>query len=477
MARLLNGWQQAGEGPVHERLATVLGSLLLDGRLAVDIQVPSERDLAAQLRVSRGTVAAAYARLREDGFLASRPGAGNWTVLPRRCNRSTTPLGPAVSPSPGLLDLAVAVAPPAQQAVTTAFAEAVRALDTAMLDSGTSHGHGYYPVGIQALRTVVADRYAQRGAPTTPEQILITAGAQGAIHILSRLLLRSGDLVMVEQPTYPNAVDAFRRSRARLISVPVTQCSWDMTHVSEMLTGARPRLAYLILDFHNPTGAVLSEDYREELTATAQRSSTVIVVDETQAELALDCLSMPRPLSAFGSDDRVISVGSLSKVFWGGLRVGWIRAAPALIAQMALDRSSIDLASPVVEQLAAVYLLNHLGHLLPERLRDLAHRRETLLTALATYSPHWTWTRPPGGLSVWVRLDRPISTALADAAERYSVRIPPGPRFGLDGAMEQFLRIPYSLPTNDLERAVARLYAAERDVVSAIEKRHGRQSA
>lgn len=466
LTRLLNGWQEAGDGAIHQRLAVILASLLLDGRLPVHARLPSERDLATQLRVSRATVAGAYSRLRDEGLLVSRPGAGNWTTLPARGNRGIAPLAPGILPEPGLLDLAIAVAPPPMETVTQAFASAVASLGDVLADDRALNAHGYHPAGIPQLREAVAARYTQRGAPTTPGQIFVTVGAQGAIHLLSRLLATRSDTIVVEQPSYPNAVDALRRTGARLVPVPVTTQGWDIEQLTGTLARTSPALAYLMPDFHNPAGAVLSATDRHALVSAAAESSVTLLIDETHAELDLDGVVMPPPVAAFDKRSRVISVGSLSKVFWGGLRVGWIRAAPDLVRRMALDRSSIDLAGPVVEQMAAAYLLDHLAELLPPRLADLASRRDALVTAMEKWLPHWSFTRPAGGQSVWARLPQPISTALADAAERYAVRLVPGPRFGLDGTLERFLRVPFSLQPADLEQAVARLADAEQEVIS-----------
>jgi DNA-binding transcriptional MocR family regulator len=209
----------------------------------------------------------------------------------------------------------------------------------------------------------------------------------------------------------------------------------------------------------------MSNEDRDRLVAVAQRFNTLLVIDETMTELSLDGQS-PLPVAAFDRHDGVVSVGSLSKVLWGGLRVGWIRSSPDLVAELAIARSRIDLAGPVVEQLAAAHLIRTLDEQLPPRLATLRENRAALVSALQTQLPRWAVTSPAGGLSLWVALDRPISTALADAAEQYGVRIAPGPRFGLDGMLERFLRIPFSLPAADLVEAVRRLAVAERDVLA-----------
>jgi DNA-binding transcriptional MocR family regulator len=461
VARLLDGWQQAGYGPAHRRLATVLGSLLLDGRLPVNARLPSERDLAGHLRVSRATIAAAYARLREEGFAFSRVGAGNWTTLPPRSNRGVAPLLPGLE-NQHLVDLAIAVATPDPGVVGDAFVWAASELRVVLGDRRAAGG--YYQAGIPALREAVAERYTAQGVPTTADQIFVTVGAQGAIHLLASRMA-GGARVLIEQPTYPNAVDTFRSAGAQLVAVPVSGTGWQLDQFVDAMERVRPDLAYLIVDFHNPTGAVMPNEDRARLVAAARRYGTLLIIDETMAELAIDG---PKPLlvPTFDRHENVITLGSLSKLLWGGLRVGWIRSSKKLVSEMAMERSRIDLAGPVVEQLAAAWLIQQLETLLPVRIAELRERRDVLISAVRTRLPHWELTRPAGGLSLWVTMDRPISTALADAAERYGLRVAPGPRFGLDGMLERFLRIPYSLPPGDLVQAVERLAAAEEDVVS-----------
>jgi DNA-binding transcriptional MocR family regulator len=156
----------------------------------------------------------------------------------------------------------------------------------------------------------------------------------------------------------------------------------------------------------------------------------------------------------------VITIGSMSKAFWAGLRVGWVRADPGLVAQLQAARGPSDLASPVVEQLASAWLLERADSLLPARRESLIRRRDTLAAALAGHLPAWSFRLPAGGLSLWARLDAPVSSALAHAAERHRLRLVPGPRFGTGGSLEGYLRLPFALPEAELLDAAARLAAA-----------------
>lgn len=470
LARLLVGWPDSGRGPAYERLARVTAALLLDGRLLPHTRLPAERDLARALGVSRTTVTAAYARLRDDGFLLSRQGAGSWTVLPARPSRSLAPLGfrPDGDRDDGSLDLAIAAPGPAPELLGGAVAEAGRLFAAELARAGlgtTSAGHGYYPAGLPMLRDAVAARFTARGVPTTAEQILITAGALGAVHLAARRLLSGRDVALVEQPTYPNAVDALRRTGTRLVGLPVSSDGWDPDLLAAAFAQARPRVAYMIPDFQNPTGALLDVGGRERLVAAARAAGSVLLCDETLVDLPLDGQERPPPLAAFDTDDRVVTIGSLSKAVWGGLRIGWLRGQRRLIEELAAERSTIDLAGPVYEQYLAAVVLGGLDALLPARRTDLAARRDVLIEELAARLPEWRWRTPGGGLALWVRLDAPMSTALADAGERHGLRLAAGPRFGLDGTLERFLRIPYTLAPDDLIEAVRRLAAARADAL------------
>jgi len=176
---------------------------------------------------------------------------------------------------------------------------------------------------------------------------------------------------------------------------------------------------------------------------------------------------MPAPLAAWDPSGQVITIGSMSKAFWAGLRVGWVRADPGLTAQLQAVRGPSDLASPVVEQLAAAWLLERADSLLPARRESLTDRRDALAAALAGHLPSWGFTVPAGGLSLWARLDAPVSSALAHAAERYRLRLVPGPRFGAAANLEGYLRLPFTLPEAELLDAVDRLAAARASIGQA----------
>ncbi|MFE0176919.1 PLP-dependent aminotransferase family protein [Streptomyces sp. NPDC059002] len=452
LAALLHG--AAGEHPGYRALAHGVRTLLLDGRVPLHTRLPAERELATALAVSRATVTAAYDVLREGGYARSRRGAGTWTELPEGQRPASVAAFPA---GDGVLDLAVAAPGAPEPELTAALGAAA-----AML-AEHAPTPGYHPYGIPELRAAVAERFTRRGLPTLPDQILITTGAQHALSLTLSLLGRPGDRVLVENPSYPNALDAIRGAGLRAVPVPVSEDGWDSGLVESSLRQAAPRLAYLVPDFQNPTGNLMPREQRVRILETARATGTWLLIDETIADIALDG-PPPAPfasLAPHGAGEQVVTVGSLSKSHWGGLRIGWVRAGSRLVTELAMKRVPSDMATPVIEQLVALHLLRGMGDVLRERLPRLRAQRDALAASLARHLPEWRWQVPPGGLSLWVDLGRPVASALARAALDHGVRIEGGSRFGADpGTHEHRLRVPYTLSADLLEQAAQRLAAA-----------------
>jgi hypothetical protein len=460
-ARLLGDWRPPGGRGVTAALADRVRLLVLDGRLPLETRVPAERELAVALDVSRTTVAAAYEALREAGILRSRRGAGSWTQLPSTSldTGMTTPFSPHADRA--LFDLAHAALPAPSVELRAAAARAVEDLDAHL------GGHGYDLLGLPVLRAAVARRFTARGLPTGLDQVLVTTGGQAAIALVLAALVAPGDRVVVEHPTYPNALDAVAARGARCVPVPLDLRTtgaeaWDLDLVTAAVRDAAPRLAYLVPDHQNPTGALLDDAGRAELVALARRTGTTLLVDETLAELTLTGPT-PAPVATHGPHSpNVVTVGSMAKVVWGGLRIGWIRTAAPLIRRFGALRAAIDLGGPVLEQLVAARLVDDLDPLVRCRRAELATARDHLLGRLGETFPTWRPSHPSGGLSLWVDLGAPVSSRLVGAARRQDVLLAAGPRFGVAGAFERYLRVPYTLRHDRVDPALDRLAAAWR---------------
>ncbi|MFF4303309.1 PLP-dependent aminotransferase family protein [Streptomyces sp. NPDC001601] len=480
LARLLNSQQDrpAGPGtrrpPAYRALADGIRLLVLEGRVPVAARLPAERELALALSVSRTTVAAAYEALRAEGFLESRRGAGSWTAVPAGNPlpaRGLEPLPPEALGS--VIDLGTA-APPAPEPWLT------RAVQGALAELPPyAHTHGDYPAGLPVLRSMIAERYTARGIPTMPEQIMVTTGAMGAIDAICHLFGGRGERIAVESPSYANILQLMREAGARLVPVAMAEGlgGWDLDRWRQVLREAAPRIAYVVADFHNPTGALADDDQRRRLVDAARSAGTVLVADETMSELWLDDdVTMPRPVCGFDpAGSTVITVGSASKAFWAGMRIGWVRAAPDVIRSLVAARAYADLGTPVLEQLAVNWLFSTGGWAQAVDLRRAQARenRDALVTAVRRELPTWEFEVPKGGLTLWVRAGGLSGSRLAEAGERVGVRVPSGPRFGVDGAFEGYVRLPFTVGGAVAEEAAVRLAAAARLVESGASGGNG----
>lgn len=448
VATLVDGFDRS---PAYAGLADALTLLIGDGRIGVGLRLPSERELTDALAVSRTTVTRAYAALREAGYAEARQGAGTFTRVPGGRARAHDR---ALLPRPGdhdAIDLNCA-APSAPPGIAPAYADAAGELPAYL------GGHGYFPAGLPELQAAIAASYDVRGLPTDPDQIMVTPGALTAGAVVAQAFTSPGDRVLVESPTYPNATDALRHAGARLVPSVVDPEGWDLDAIAATLRQTAPRLAYLIPDFQNPTGRLMADAQREEVAAHLRRTRTVAVVDEAHQALALEGQRMPRPFAHFAPD--TITIGSASKAFWGGLRIGWIRAPHGQMERLTRARVSLDLGAPVLEQLVLVRLLASADEVLAANRARLREQRDVLAAAVADLLPDWRFHLPTGGLALWCRLPGTHGTALVAEAERHGVIIAPGPVFAAEGGLDSFVRIPWTRPADELAEAVRRVAAA-----------------
>ncbi len=452
---LLGDWR--GPGSAYESLAERVRLLIVDGRIAVDTRLPAERDLAERLGLSRTTVTAAYRHLREQGLLHSVRGSGSVARLPG---------APAMLPAPlesEYIDFSKA-APPSLPWLAEAARQAVEDLPAHLSDPG------FDLIGTPALRQAIADRYSVRGLPTSPEQIMVTIGAQHAIALLSRALVGRGDRAIIEAPTYPHAYEALRAAGARLVPVPVTPHGVSVDEheetadVVQAIRHSNPVAAYLVPDFHNPTGRSMSRSARTRVLDAAASQGTVVIADETTAELSID---RPGEFPPMAVDGPAVLVGSVGKTVWGGIRIGWIRAERPLIRRLLAVRSPGDLGTPILEQLLVTRLLGDMDRILELRSAQLRAGRDRLESLVSRLMPEWQVPHVDGGIVTWINLGAPVSSQLALAARREGLIIAAGPRFGIDGAFERFLRLPICYSPETTDAAVQALARAWRSLAQA----------
>jgi DNA-binding transcriptional MocR family regulator len=463
LADLLGRWPTA-DGALYRLLAARLGRLADTGELPAGVRLPPERALAAALSVSRNTVALAYQVLRDEGMAASRQGSGTRLVphrtTPAAVHRANGFFAGLLSGAPAF-DLSLAAVDCAPQ-VAAALHDPATVLDHAQRVRLTQ-GTGYLPFGQPELRAAIASMLTTfHGIPTTPQQVLVTTGAMQALDLLLRCEATPGQPVVTEEPTYPGFIDALHRSGARPVGVP----PGDVARLADAVGVHRPALAYLIPTHQNPTGLVLPAAERHEIITLAGRHPDVTFIDDmTLAEVPLGdggLMDGPPPLAALAPRlPNVVTVGSLSKTYWGGLRTGYVRAPEGIIARLAAAKSAADLGTPAYHQglVAAVVARSH-EEIVAYRAAWARERYTAMAAALTQYLPDWTWTAPEGGLTVWAR--RPgdaDSGGFCQAALRREVAVVPGRLLTVSAERSPWLRLAFTLPPGELTVAVKALAA------------------
>ncbi len=457
----LGDWA-VGHGPLFRQLARALAGAIERAAIGTTARLPAERVLAEALAVGRGTVVTAYDLLVGDGLVERRRGSGTFVVaagdlalLPAGREGSTLVhrlVDRSSVAEAAVIDLSISVLSDASSLPSELVA--ITADDLAAVVPDT----GYSPWGLPGLRTALAAHVSRWGLPTTAAEIVVTTGAQQAISAAAACWVRPGDVVVVDDPTYPGALAAFTAAGASLVGVPVDERGVRPGPLADALEAFGPALVYLQSSVHSPTGVVLSEPRRRTIAELVAAHRVPLVEDLALADLAWG--RSPPPIASFAPHAPIAVVGSLSKRYWGGLRVGWVRAPAPVALRFARVKATQDLGSSAISQVLAERLLRHDA---PAPIAAHRLRYEALASALRRELPSWTWPEPAGGLSVWVRLPGSgvEAAAFAQVALRRGVAVAtaealsPTPERHRDR-----LRLSFSAPVSLLEEGVRRLAAA-----------------
>lgn len=336
-------------------------------------------------------------------------------------------------------------------------AEAFRdAMDEALSGAGAGVALQYsVSEGYRPLRDWIAGQMAALGVPCTADNILITSGSQQALDYLAKLMIDPGDTVLLGWPTYLGALGAFNAYEPRYDRlVPGTNRPAADVAASAEAAGGRVKFAYLSVDFANPTGETLTLSQREAVLDLAETLDIAVVEDAAYQVLRYDGAAIP-PILALEvarkgriEECRTLYCGSFSKSLSPGLRVGWVCAAKPVIQRLVLMKQAADLHSPTLNQIATervarAHFADHVA-----RLRDTYRaRRDAMLAALARHMPAGVrWTRPEGGMFIWLTLPERMDGAdlLARSLETEKVAFVPGRAFFADGSNANTLRLSFS---------------------------------
>jgi len=462
LAGLLGPWRD-GKGPLATGLAQRLITLIDRGVLAAGAQLPTERALATQLGLARATTTAAYRQVKQAGRLESRQGSGTRIRRvpgappgPRGTNDMFSTLG-VTSPA-GVIDLSLAETPCV--AVTRAVLDT---LGAGWLSSRVQ-GTGYHPQGLPELRAALVAHLGDDGIATDADHLVITTGAQQAIALAARVLCPPGSTVLVEEASYPGALEVFRRLGVRVLSVPTDDRGPDPEALGALATRTRPALVYLVPVGNNPTARTITAHRLAQLADVCHRHSLPVLEDRTPAPLA-DPDDSPAPLFARLPAGQVVVIGSMSKVAWAGIRTGWA-ISPTLTRELVAARIADDLSGSIVTQSVALALVPHLRAMAAEVRAELAISQAALADALQRELPEWSGRDPDACAWRWVRLPGD-ARRLAEAAASNGVLVTPVTVFSPDSRLIDHIRIAAVAPPEVLRAGVSRL----RETWDALEQR------
>jgi DNA-binding transcriptional MocR family regulator len=430
---------------VAEQIKTHIG----DGRLPAGAQLPTIRQLAADLGVTRLTIQNVYNELQAGGWIEAQVGRG--TFVSRLVRPETLTPAPTLAPDDVLSDIlkvnqivgirAMATADPDPALFPTP--EFWHWL-TRLLPEAEALLCYRSPQGDPLLRVEVAALLKEQGITTIPDEIIITSGATQGLSLVAQALARPGDNVIVEQPTFLGFLHILKAHNLQPLGVPLDGEGPDLARLEHLLQNHRPRFYYTIPNFHNPTGICMSSQRRRDLLSLTKSYGLTLVEDDIYGQLAYDA-PPPFPLKVLDDAGSVVYLSSFSKNLAPGLRIGYVVAGAQLCPQLLTLRRAADLCGPALMQRALAGFLGDGG--LKRHLRRVIttyrERRDILLEALQAYMPEPVrWLRPAGGFCCWLTLPRSgVPGELYRAALKRGLAITPGEAFLVEPEPDEQVRL------------------------------------
>ncbi len=471
--------------PLFVQIRDQIRDQIASGILRQGERIPPTRELATRLGVHRTTVANAYDELQAEGWIAGHVGRGTFVAegaKPATGNAGKPERAPAGGNN-GLAWSSLLVPEPAEEMLENLMPEPPRG---ALSFLAARPSEEFFPVedfrracntvlkregrrllqlgpseGYRPLREWLKDWLREEGISVEPDQILITNGCQQALDLAAKALVRPGDAVALENPIYPGAVSVFRRAGGRLVGVPVRSDGLDLQALEMLLEQAKPKVLLLTPNYQNPTGTTLTVGVRKRILELATAHRVAVVEDNIYGGLHLRGPAWP-PLKALDKSGIVIYLNSFSKICFPGLRVGWCVAAPEVIARLRNVKQATDLHTDQLAQ-AALAEFGRSGQVARHLkvMRKIYRRRlEVTETALEKQMPEGVrWTRPAGGMAIWVTLPRQLDAGevLFRARER-GVVFAPGRLFFFQNAEPNTLRLSFAaLQDEQIRRGIALL--------------------
>jgi DNA-binding transcriptional MocR family regulator len=485
--------------PLYRQIKDQIKDMILEDLLPGGNRLPPTRELAQTLRVNRSTVVSAYNELIAEGLIGSHVGRGTVVSKKEPGNELVYEDQPlnwseffAAAPKVETLSFYEAfVSPPAQEDFISLgigvpdpehypFLDLKNTIDKVLEEKWRLILQLMLPEGYYPLREVLAEWSVPEGQPISPEEVLISAGAVQAVHLICKLLLVPGDMVVVENPTSTNGLMAFRAAQAKIVDIPIDNQGMRVDILENLLARQKVKLIYTIPTYQNPSGTVLSLERRLKLLDLAQRFRIPIIEEDPYSKLYYDKIPPPA-LKSLDKYSSVIYVGTFSKILFQGLRVGWVAAAKPVIKQLSSIKYLIDLHTSSLEQ----YALNEFIRkgLLEKHLQKMrkiyTRKRDLMISALSKYcSDSFSWNTPAGGICLWCQLSGGLKALdLLKEAVYEKVIFIDGKTFAPQGNNDEWLRLNFTyLSESQIEEGIRRLSRAVQRLKKRLRKKSGKES-
>lgn len=474
----LSGLNPDSESPLYRQLYAKIRSLIESGTIERGGRLPPTRELAGQLGLNRTTVSAAYGLLESEGLITGHVGRGSFVAETAGVKshfdwEDILPEGGSPALSVANAQISFSTSRPFEMLFPldefrSTCSEVIASDDAqTILQLGSPAGYG-------PLRRYLLEESRAEGIARESDDILITSGCQQAFDLLQRTLAANGETVVLEDPVYPGLKNVFQRAGARPLGVPVGPDGLDLEILERVLTKEHPRLLVVTSNFQNPTGATLPLASRRALLRMAQRAGVIVVEDDIYGALAYEGGSIP-PIKQLDDSGDTILLRSFSKLAFPGLRVGWVIGPRALIGKLTETKQWSDLHTDQLSQ-AVLLRFAESGRLDRHRTRMLAAGLNCLRAVIEACERHLPagaeFTRPRGGMNLWVRLPRPLDAGeLLPRAQREGVSYLPGKYFAVSQPEPGSLRISFAgLAPDQIGagiRILGRIFAKELESVQA----------
>jgi DNA-binding transcriptional MocR family regulator len=480
--------------PLYQQIINQIREMVENDTLKKGEALPSTREMAKTLGLDRTTIYRAYLELAALGYVVSRPGSYTrirqrvkvLTSQPKNENGIVNWSEKSNPESRVLYDYFLRFWPESAEKIPTDLVnlspldldyrlfpvtEFRRCLNQVMVNQGGKIlGYGLHQ-GYLPLREDITQRLQVHGISITPEEILITNGAQQAIDLILKLLAIRGGTVAIESPTYANVIPLIRHYGLEIVGIPMKNNGLDLEYLTRMLQKKESIFVYSIPNFQNPTGITTSQIHRENLLVICERHKIPLIEDGFEEEMKYFGKAV-LPIKSMDKKKVVIYLGTFSKVLFPGIRVGWIAADRECIQRLMAIKRFVDLTSSTLIQAAiSVFIRNGYYDLHLKRMHRMFRKRLTVaLNALQENMPATvSWTRPDGGYTIWVSLKNSYQdeVLLKKILIKNGVLVSPGAYYFHLSNPRKYFRISISsLNEQEIEEGITRLGRALNELIN-----------